>query len=220
MTKFLLGAAAVAAMIAIAPATAQPVQTQMVQRGPMMQAHSRAQVGVQVATLFQRLDTNRDGFITRAESQVAKGNRGDREARQLQRQGNRSPEQRMVRRAAAFDRLDANRDGMVSRDEFARAPAARQQRIASGGQNGRLRQPGAPGLRANRSGMGGMGMAGLRGRMFDMADINRDARVSLQEATAAAYRHFDMADANRDGQVTRQERMQVRQQMRAQRRPG
>jgi hypothetical protein len=77
------------------------------------------------------------------------------------------------------------------------------------------------GPRAGARGMrGGVAMAALRGRMFDMADVNRDARVSLQEATAAAYRRFDMADANRDGQVTREERIQVRQQMRAQRRPG
>jgi hypothetical protein len=44
--------------------------------------------------------------------------------------------------------------------------------------------------------------------------------VSLQEATAAAYRRFDMTDVNRDGQITREERMQVRQQMRAQRQRG
>ena len=219
MTKFLLGGAALAALVAIAPATAQVGQAPMVQRAPAVQVHTRAQVGVQVATMFQRLDTNRDGFITRAESQLAKANRGNGQAGQLQRRANRSPEQRVARRAAAFDRLDANRDGMITRDEFARAPAGRQQRIAAaGGQNRRLRQPGAGGMR--RMGGMGMAMAGLRGQMFEMADVNRDSRVSMQEATAAAYRHFDMADANRDGQVTRQERMQVRQQMRAQRRPG
>jgi Ca2+-binding EF-hand superfamily protein len=50
--------------------------------------------------------------------------------------------------------------------------------------------------------------------MFTMTDANKDGRVTLQEATAAALRHFDMADANRDGQVTREERRQMRQQMR------
>ncbi len=214
MTKFLLGGAALAALVAIAPATAQAPQAPTVQRAPMVQVQTRAQIGTQVATMFQRLDTNRDGFITRAESQAAVGNRGNRQAGQLQRRASRSPEQRVARRAAAFDRMDANRDGMISRDEFARAPAMRQQRMAAGGvQNRRLRQPGARGMR-------GMGMGGLRGRMFDMADINRDNRVSLQEATAAAYQRFDRTDVNRDGQITREERLQVRQQMRAQRRPG
>ena len=217
MTKFLLGGAAIAALVAITPAIAQPVQAPLVRPAPAMQVHTRAQVGAQVATMFQRLDTNRDGFITGAESQAAKANPANRQARKMQRTANRSPEQRAARRAGAFDRMDANRDGMITRDEFARAPALRQQRMAAGGmQDRRLRQPGA----AMRRMGGGMGMAGLRGRMFDMADVNRDSRVSMQEATAAAYRRFDMADTNRDGQVTPQERMQVRQQMRAQRQPG
>jgi hypothetical protein len=64
-----------------------------------------------------------------------------------------------------------------------------------------------------------MGM-GLRGHMFDMADANRDGRVTLQEATAAAYRHFDMADVNRDGRITPDERMQMRQRMRTEHRRG
>jgi Ca2+-binding EF-hand superfamily protein len=64
---------------------------------------------------------------------------------------------------------------------------------------------------------GGFGMGG---RMFEEADANRDGKVSMQEATAAAYRHFDMADVNRDGQITREERMQMHQKMRAERKPG
>jgi Ca2+-binding EF-hand superfamily protein len=212
MTKYLLGGAALAALVAIAPANAQPVRAPVVQRAPIAQVHTRAQVAAEVATMFQRLDTNRDGFITRAESQAAVGNRGNRQAGQLQRGANRSREQIAARRAGAFDRLDANRDGSISRAEF----ASRQQRVAAAGQN-RLRQPGAAGPRGM---LGGMAMAGLRGHMFDMADVNRDGRLSMQEATAAAYRHFDMADANRDGQVTREERMQVRQHMRTQRQPG
>jgi Ca2+-binding EF-hand superfamily protein len=212
MTRFLLSGAALAALVAITPATAQPTQpTQapLAQRAPAVQAHSRAQVGVQVASLFQRLDTNLDGFITRAESDAAKGARGERRGAQRQGRGDRSPDQRAEFRATMFDRIDANRDGMISRDEFARSPGGRDQRVAGRGERGE-RGPRAMGGKRG----GGMGMAGLRGRMFDMADVNRDARVSLQEATAAAYRAFDMADANRDGQVTRDERMQVRQRMR------
>jgi Ca2+-binding EF-hand superfamily protein len=58
--------------------------------------------------------------------------------------------------------------------------------------------------------MGGMMMGG---HMFEMADANKDGRVSLQEATDSAVRHFDMADANRDGQVTPDERRQMHRQM-------
>jgi hypothetical protein len=60
-------------------------------------------------------------------------------------------------------------------------------------------------------------MHAFGGRMFEMADANRDGRVSLQEAQTAALQHFDMMDANRDGQVTPQERGQMRQQMKGRR---
>jgi len=56
--------------------------------------------------------------------------------------------------------------------------------------------------------------------MFEMADANKDGRVSLQEAQSAALQHFDMVDANRDGQITREERMQMHQRMRATRHQG
>ena len=136
----------------------------------------------------------------------------------LQRRGAAgSPEQRLANRGAMFDRLDTNRDGSISRAEFEAAPTRHERRVVirNDGQPGAHRE----GLRMRRGMRMGMGM-GLRGAMFDMADANRDGRVTLQEATAAAYRHFDMADANRDGQVTREERMQMRQRMRAERRPG
>ena len=48
---------------------------------------------------------------------------------------------------------------------------------------------------------------------FERADVNRDSRVSLQEATEAAVRHFDMADLNRDGTLTHEERQQMRTRM-------
>ena len=63
--------------------------------------------------------------------------------------------------------------------------------------------------------MGAQRMRGFGGRMFTMADANKDGRLSLQEATALSLQHFDSADANRDGTVTREERRQMRQQ-----RPG
>jgi Ca2+-binding EF-hand superfamily protein len=218
MTKFLLGGTVLAALIA--PATAQVApgaHSPMTHQGRAMQVHSRAQVGAHVQTAFQRLDINRDGFVTRDESQAARRVKGSR----AERRANRAAGVRQAGGGAAFDRMDVNRDGVLSRQEFTSARANRQQRLAGAdGQNRRrLGEAGARGMRGG--GMGaGMGMAALRGRMFDMADINRDARVSLQEATVAAYRHFDMADANRDGQVTRDERKALHQRMRGARRAG
>jgi hypothetical protein len=113
-------------------------------------------------------------------------------------------------RGAMFDRLDANRDGAISRQEYVSAqPQVNQRRTFV-----MRRGPGAAGQGQARM-RGGMG-----GRMFETADINRDSRVTLQEATNAALQRFDSADANRDGTLTREERMQMRQQRRAQRQPA
>jgi Ca2+-binding EF-hand superfamily protein len=215
MTKYLLGSAAAAALIAIAPAAAQSGHaghTAQAPRASAGQAPTRAQLGAHIATMFARLDTNRDGSITRAESEAAKGNRGDKNGQRQQR-ANRSPDQRGDNRAAMFDRLDANRDGSISRAEFAAAPARQD------GRQARRSDRDADGGTARGARMRG-GALGLRGHLFDMADANRDGRVTMAEATAAAYRHFDMADANRDGQITREERMQMHQRMRADRQPG
>jgi Ca2+-binding EF-hand superfamily protein len=229
MTKFLLGGAAVAALVAIAPAMAQTapaasMQAPHAQHGAAMQGHSRAQLGIHVAAMFQRLDANRDGVITREESQAAKGDRGARkdgkQEAQAERRANRSPEQRSgnraENRAAMFDRLDANRDGSISRAEFTAAPARQDRRMVGRDGNQRKAATGA-------KGMGRMGGMSLGGRMFEMADANRDGRLTMPEATSAAYRHFDMADANRDGQISREERLQLRQRTRGartERQPG
>jgi len=194
MTKVLFGAAALAALIAIAPATAQSGQVAPAphgQHGAAKPAHSRAQLGAHVTAMFQRLDANRDGIITKAESAAAKGQRGGRKGGQAERRGDRSPERRTDNRAAMFDRLDANRDGSISRAEFAAAPARRERRLA-----GRTDRNGERGMERGRTmrgggkGMGRMGRMGFGGHMFDMAD------------------------ANRDGQITREERMQMHQRMR------
>jgi len=214
MTKFLLGGAAAAALVAIAPATAQTAPAMPAphaQHGSAMPGHSRAQLGTQVSAMFQKLDVNRDGVITREESQAAKGDRGARKGgqtdRRADRAGNRADD-RAGNRAAMFDRLDANRDGSISRAEFTAAPAPQERRLARNGN----KADGGRTMGAMHQGKR-MGI-GLGGAMFDMADANRDGRVTMAEATTAAYRHFDMADANRDGQITREERMQMHQRMR------
>ena len=211
MRKYLFGGVAIAAIAAMSPAIAQvaqpaPAPQVLIQRVPMAaKVHTRADVGAHVGKMFERLDSNRDGFVTRAEVQAV---RADRLAKRIERRGAGAPGRPMADRGAMFDRIDTNRDGSISRAEFEAHRAQRQQKMAARGATG-----------ANRIRAMGMGM-GLGGRMFDMADVNKDGRVSLQEATEAAYRHFDMADANRDGQVTPDERMQMRQRMRSERRPG
>jgi hypothetical protein len=102
----------------------------------------------------------------------------------------------------------------VSRSEWDAGAAQREQRIAARDHNG----DGRPDARGGY-GHGGMrDMGGFGARMFEMADANKDGRVTLQEAQAAALQHFDMADANRDGQITPDERRQMHERMRAQHR--
>ena len=218
MSKYLLGAAVAAAAVAISPAiaqTAQPAPHVQFQHAPM-KAHTRADVGTHVRTMFARLDTNRDGTVTKAEAQAARGDGAGRIAGKQRRAGQAAGK---ANRGARFDRLDSNHDGSISRSEFETASTRRQgQRVAFRDKRDGARATGAT-ARMHRMHSGGMGM-GLRGAMFDMADANRDGRVTLQEATAAAYRHFDTADVNRDGQLTPDERQQVRQRIRAQRARG
>jgi len=218
VTKYLLGAATAAALFAISPASAQvpgqPVPQAQGHAGHSAwqgraSVHTRAEVANHVNTMFARLDTNRDGFLIKAEADAARAN--FRQSWGQRGQQGAKPGGRQANGGAAFDRLDSNHDGAITRPEF---DAKHAQRVARRDVNG----DGRPDARAGRR-MGGC-MGGLGGRMFDMADANRDGRVTLQEATNAALRHFDTADVNRDGQLTPQERTQSRERLRAQRGRG
>lgn len=220
MRKYLLGGAMAAAVVAISPVMGQTpapapvapqVQVRIVEPGQghgWTSVQTRAEVAAHVRAMFDRLDTNHDGSITKAEAEATKGERHERIVKRMEgRGGGGQP----ADRGAMFDRLDTNHDSTISRDEFARAPTREEHRIVI--------VNGGPGdiqtLHHMRVGMDGFG-----GRMFDMADGNHDGRVTLQEATDAALRHFDTADVNRDGKLTPEERMQMHQRMRAERRPG
>jgi len=193
MKKLVMGGAA---LLVSAAAIAQVAPGPTAAQAPAAKVHTRAEVQSKIAQHFAKLDTNRDGALTKAEVEAA------RTTLRAQR-----TERRDDRRENAFARLDANRDGAISRTEWDAAGAKREQRAASRDGDGR---------RFKGARMQGMGSFG--GRMFDMADANRDGRVTLQEAQAGALRHFDMADANRDGQITPEERRQMHQRMRAQHR--
>jgi Ca2+-binding EF-hand superfamily protein len=195
MKKMILGAgmllAATAAGAQVAPYAA---------RGQGDGVQTRAEVVERARGMFARIDADRDGFITQAEGQALRG--------QLQ---NRRGGQRMARaadparRGQLFERLDANRDNVISRDEWARAEALRGERPANGQRAG---------LREQRMAMRGR----LGGAMLRAADANRDQRISLAEAEAAALQRFERLDLNRDGRVTREERQQARQQRQGSRR--
>ena len=203
MKKLLIGGAALlasaAALAQVAPVTPAPAQ-----RAERVQ--TRAEVQAKVTEHFARVDANHDGSITKVEADAAMQAFHAKFAEHAK-------DRRDDRRDNVFERLDTNRDGAVSRSEWDAGAAQREERIASRDRNG----DGRPDARG--PGHGGMrDMGGFGGRMFEMADTNKDGRVTLQEAQAAALQHFDMADANRDGQITPDERRQLHERMRAQHR--
>ncbi|HEX6071610.1 MAG TPA: EF-hand domain-containing protein [Sphingomicrobium sp.] len=204
MNGYLLIGAAAAAIAGAGAAIAQAPPAEPAHRGHMMQTVTRADIEVRIAKHFARLDTNHDGFVTRAEADAAMAGRKVRF------------EQRGEKRAAAgFDRLDVNKDGQISRQEW---DAGRQKRVAI-----REARPGQPmGGNVFIHRMGGMHHAGMGfgARMFDMADLNKDGKVSLAEAQQLALQHFDRADLNHDGKLTPEERRQARQSFRDQHKPS
>ncbi len=204
MKRGLIG---IAALALVSPAIAQvaaqaPASTPQAGRAQKpVKVHSRAQVQAKVAEHFARLDTDRDGFVTRTEADAARDQRADR-----------IRERAGKRHEKAFDRLDADNDGAISKAEWDARSADRAQRIAKHDRDGDGRR--------DRRARFMRGMHGLGGHMFEMADANRDGRVSLQEAQATALRHFDQADVNRDGQITPEEHRQMRERMRNQHERG
>jgi Ca2+-binding EF-hand superfamily protein len=220
MKEFLIGAAGIVlagAALAQTPVAQTAPAPQVAPMPPMPpmgmdRVQTREEVVAKVREHFAQLDTNRDGSLTKQEADAGReifkqrivqklGDRGDRKMR-LE---HRDP-------GAAFDRLDTNKDGSVSRDEFIKGHEMRVERRVEL-RDGQPAAPGAPGVEGRRMRMHHMGAMMMGGHGFEMADANKDGRVTLQEATEAAVRHFDMADSNRDGRITPDERMQMHRQM-------
>ena len=215
MNKFIIGGVAAAAIVAGGAALAQSASapapvTQQVQVSKMhrmgMKTITRDEVVSHIRDMFAKLDRNKDGFVTREEAEAAHQRMmGEMHEKMAKRMAGRGADA-----GAAFDRLDTNKDGSISRQEFEAGRQLREERRVVVMQEG-----GGPGMmRMHRIGMGFGG-----GRLFDMADANKDGRVSLQEATAAALQHFDRADLNHDGKLTPEERRQAHEQLRGQHKP-
>ncbi|HEY5722284.1 MAG TPA: calcium-binding protein [Allosphingosinicella sp.] len=214
MKKFVFAGAALAAIAAI-PATAQPGPDGPARHdGPL----TRASVQTMVQARFAKVDTNKDGFVTRAEADARMAEaREKREARMEQRR-----ERRAENRAGLFDRIDTDKNGSISRTEFDAHSAARAERRAErrgpdGAKGGRGMRHG--GMMRHR-GAGAMAGGHFGGRMFERMDSDRDGKVSIAEASSRALEMFDRADSNRDGTVTVEERRAARERFREDRRGG
>ena len=218
MNRMILGATA---LILAIPAMAQvqapsPVPTiapPMPIAHAMGAAQTRDQAVAKVREHFAMMDSNRDGFVAGNEM---KAMRGHHQGASQGAGGDQPPRNGSKGRGAqaAFDWLDSNRDNMINRSEFAAGRQARGERMGARG--------GAPtAMAGDRPAMGAMhrmnGGGRMGGGMMRMADLDKDGRISLQEATNAALVRFDRVDANRDGQITVEERQQQRKAMRGKR---
>jgi EF-hand domain pair/EF hand len=174
-------------------------------------AMSRDEVVKHVRELFARLDTNRDGFITKQEVEafhqkfagmahmgqdVAEHARGmaemGRNMAERYSDGAMPMTMPMPERGAMFDRLDTNHDGMISRAEFmAGKPEVREQRVMimrrpdGGPDAAMLPMEGHPQMKMemHMRHMGGMDMGGMG-------------------MDGMGMHLFEMADANHDGRVS------------------
>ena len=117
MKTLILSSVATAAL-AVTAAYAQPASPVRPLPAPASKVHTRAEVQAHVAQMFARLDTNRDGSVTQAEADAARG-------QWIEKRRERAAE----RGGAAFDRLDANKDGQVSRQEWDAGRQVREQRM-------------------------------------------------------------------------------------------
>lgn len=211
MNKYLLGGA-----VALAVAVPAIAQMQPTPPAPMAdRTQTRDQIVAKVRDHFTKMDTNRDGFVSGDELTANRKHpggawQGENSRAMAMRDG------QMGDPNAMFDRLDANHDGAISRDEFAKGREMRIERkmVMNGA-------PGAAGADMGGEHRGKMKMhgkgagmhGGMGGHMLKMADLNKDGRVSLQEATTNALQHFDMVDTNRDGRISPEERKSMHHKM-------
>ena len=227
MKTFLLFATAALAAAAVSPAIAQtvaPATGASPHHMHMMKPLTRAEFIQKVQKHFARLDSNHDGFVTQDEAQASADAMRARMARGM---GQRA--------VAMFDRLDANHDGSITQAEFNAAIASRPQtagtprhapswdRLAARfdtNHDGQISRAEFDAARAQReqqmaqTGNAPLHRAGLAGQMFAKADLNRDGKVSLEEASQAAQQWFDSADSNHDGTLSPDEMRAMHKNMR------
>ena len=224
MSKLLIGGAIAAFAATAAFAQAAPAGKPGM-HGRAAQTEARTDVSANVGKMFARLDTNKDGFITKAEVDALEAQRS----------------QKIEKRAEGFkpdkifDHIDANKDGKITVAEEQAAQAAMAK--ARGKTPAQAKATAFTGLfaRADANKDGTVTRAefdvvgnqlharmekasehkGFAGNMFVAADANKDGKVSVAEAQALALQHFDRADLNHDGKLTPQERQQARQQLKA-----
>jgi hypothetical protein len=153
---------------------------------------TRADVQARVKTQFAEMDANKDGAVTKAETEATR------------------TEHMSKMQSDMFAKMDADMNGSISRAEF----DAHHQHMMSEG----MAPPpmaGRGGMKRKHMGHGEGGQGRMEDRMFGMADANKDGQVTEAEATQAALARFDKVDTNKDGTISDLERTAARAAMRA-----
>ena len=137
MKKLIIAATAAAMLFTGAAVSAQPAQGGPANMRPTSQADAIARADQR----FQRLDSNRDGRLTRTELQAGKQRAGAKAGQQ--RSGGPDVHKRGKKGGPQIERLDTNRDGVITRAEFRSHALERFANRDSkrGGQHGRSSQP-------------------------------------------------------------------------------
>ncbi|UYY58850.1 EF-hand domain-containing protein [Sphingomonas sp. S2-65] len=161
--------------------------------GPMMQADAnhdgiltRQEALAAADARFAKLDTNKDGQLSREEHRATKRHHGGTYKR-----GGADDAKRAGFHQRMLDRFDADKDGTLSDAE---RQAARQvwqaKRSAGGSPDGRGMKP-----RADTDGNGSVSLAEARTiatARFDRIDSNHDGRIDKAEREAAHAKHKAM----------------------------
>jgi len=162
---------------------------------------TRAEALERAEQRFQRIDSNRDGQITREEMREARQERrAERAERREQRLARLSPEQRERVAERRAERGGARAAMTPEQRAERRAQRRAQVQAMSPEQRAQFRAE----RQARRAQRGG-------GRFAD------GGTVTLAEFQARALQRFERMDLDRDGTVTSEERREARQQMRRQR---
>ena len=173
---------------------------------------TRTEAVAKVREHFGKLDSNKDGSVTKEEVMSSRPGLAKRlhETRGEHAEGG-APHVMMLDGPmrdpnAAFDRLDTNKDGSISREEFAKGREKRiERRIVVRERHGDAAGAPKDGKEVRKHVMRMRG-GPFGAHMIVMADTDKDGKITQAEAEALALQHFDRMDSNKDGQVTPEER--------------
>lgn len=163
--------------------------------GTVAYAQTDGQPGHRGHRMFEKLDANKNGAVTRAEvtaavekhfTEVDTNKDGTISAAELD-----AMHQRM--HDMMFERMDTDKNGQISRDEFRAAHADMGKRWGKGHHGGRM-GGGMMKENATRADMLTRAQA-----MFDRVDTNRDGTITAAERDAAHGRMKDMRGHGQHG---------------------